>query len=334
MNWWEQEIINPHLPAIPPGGFYLPTYLQSVQKTFIEKFLPNDDALAEYATFREIIFTEEHNFEKIDVALPALLLDLENAKLNPLPTEFKHEGHSIYSNLGELELYANMRAVILVNNREGIKLRGKGYTSAPTITLTGGGGSGAAATARIHGGQLLYIEVTSRGSGYTSAPTVTFSGGGGRGAEAIAKINNTDGGIEEITLRSIDPQAGTRHLAFEVAGVVNTADRFGEPCGMSQVTHIEPIPQTAERTTSVIAWHVRWQHSISIADRDTSQDTIPPVNAADVKQVMAGFSPDDKNPVIEKRENTDDPNTAINERTPFDTKDGYIPIYKKPAEDD
>ena len=129
---------------------------------------------------------EEYDFEKLDIALPALLLDLENAKLNPLPTEFKHEGHSIYSNLGELELYANMRAVVLVNNRSSIPI---------TDTL------------------------------------------------------------------SIDPQAGARHLAFQVAGFVNAADRFGEPCGMSQVSHIEPIPITAQRTTTLIAWHVRWQHS-------------------------------------------------------------------------
>ena len=253
MNWWEHTLVNPNLPAIPPGGFYLPTYLQSVQKAFVKKF--QTDVTPD--VFCDIIFTEEHDYEKLDVALPALLLDFEDAKLNPLPTEFKHEGHSIYSNLGELELYANMRAVVLVNNRSQIPI---------TDTL------------------------------------------------------------------SIDPQAGARHLAFEVAGFVNAADRFGEPCGMSQVSHIEPIPITAQRTTALIAWHVRWQHSISIGDRDTSQDTIPPVNAADVKQVMAGFSPADENPILEKSESTDDPNTAIDERDTFDTKHGYIEIYKKPSD--
>lgn len=52
---------------------------------------------------------------------------------------------------------------------------GFGYTSAPLITLTGGGGSGAKATATIKNGRVASIAVTAAGSGYTSAPTVEFS---------------------------------------------------------------------------------------------------------------------------------------------------------------
>ncbi len=66
---------------------------------------------------------------------------------------------------------------------------GSGYTSQPTVSITGGGGSGAAATAYMTGdGRLAYIEVTNRGSGYTSVPTVSFSGGGGSGATATAVV--------------------------------------------------------------------------------------------------------------------------------------------------
>lgn len=68
---------------------------------------------------------------------------------------------------------------------------GSGYTSAPTVSFTGGGGTGAAATAVIdpQTGKVISVIVTNNGSGYTSAPTVSFTGGGGTSAAATAKIN-------------------------------------------------------------------------------------------------------------------------------------------------
>lgn len=65
---------------------------------------------------------------------------------------------------------------------------GSGYTSAPTVSLTGGGGAGAAATAVISGGVVTGLTLTNAGTGYTSAPTVSFSGGGGSGAAATAAL--------------------------------------------------------------------------------------------------------------------------------------------------
>lgn len=68
---------------------------------------------------------------------------------------------------------------------------GSGFTTAPTISFTGGGGgTGAAATAVIDPvtGKVIGIQVTNNGSGYTSAPTVVFTGGAGTGAAATAKI--------------------------------------------------------------------------------------------------------------------------------------------------
>lgn len=64
---------------------------------------------------------------------------------------------------------------------------GSGYTSAPTVTLTGDG-SGAEATATVLEGVVTAVTVTKGGYGYTSAPTVAFSGGGGTGAVATASI--------------------------------------------------------------------------------------------------------------------------------------------------
>jgi hypothetical protein len=65
---------------------------------------------------------------------------------------------------------------------------GTGYTSAPTVSFTGGGGTGATATATIAGGVVTGVNITNIGSGYTSAPTVAFSGGGGTGAAATATV--------------------------------------------------------------------------------------------------------------------------------------------------
>ena len=58
---------------------------------------------------------------------------------------------------------------------------GTGYTSAPTIAITGGGGTQATATCTVSGGAVNSITVTQNGDGYTHEPTVTFTGGGGSG---------------------------------------------------------------------------------------------------------------------------------------------------------
>lgn len=65
---------------------------------------------------------------------------------------------------------------------------GSGYTSAPTVTFTGGAGSGAAATAVLTGDAVTSVVITNPGTGYTSAPTVGFTGGEGTGAAADAEI--------------------------------------------------------------------------------------------------------------------------------------------------
>lgn len=59
---------------------------------------------------------------------------------------------------------------------------GTGYTSAPTVTITGDG-TGLTATAVVASGEVTEINVDTRGSDYTYA-TITLSGGGGTGAEA------------------------------------------------------------------------------------------------------------------------------------------------------
>lgn len=67
---------------------------------------------------------------------------------------------------------------------------GQGYTSAPTVTITGVG-TGASATAIISGGLVIGLQITATGTGYTQEPLVTVSGGGtaGGGINAIQIIN-------------------------------------------------------------------------------------------------------------------------------------------------
>ena len=72
---------------------------------------------------------------------------------------------------------------------------GTGYTSAPTVAITGNGSS-AAATATISGGRVVKIEMNNEsaafGSGYDYA-SVSFTGGGGSGAKARAIIGPRSG---------------------------------------------------------------------------------------------------------------------------------------------
>ena len=78
------------------------------------------------------------------------------------------------------------------------------YVSAPSVSFTGGGGVGAAATALIDAnGKVTEINITNTGSGYTSAPTVTIDPVGstalatvaqGTDATATAAAGNVSGG--------------------------------------------------------------------------------------------------------------------------------------------
>lgn len=68
---------------------------------------------------------------------------------------------------------------------------GSGYTSSPTVTITGDG-TGATATAVLSGDQVSYILITNMGSGYTWAD-VTITGIGSVAAQARAIISPIKG---------------------------------------------------------------------------------------------------------------------------------------------
>ena len=109
----------------------------------------------------------------------------------------------------------------------GVSNPGQGYTSSPTITITGDG-TGANAAATIVNGRIQNIEVTNRGIDYTRA-TVTISGGGGYGATAEAIIDARTGELRTVYYDNnaqrqiVDSNAGT--IDYD-AGIVNINDIY------------------------------------------------------------------------------------------------------------
>lgn len=107
---------------------------------------------------------------------------------------------------------------------------GANYTSAPTVSFSGGGGTGAAGTATVTTAYVTYnsvtttvrsvtaITITNPGSGYTSAPSITLSGGGGSGATAEARLAAT----RTYTFNNLD-QGATGTVKVWVAGYNGTA---------------------------------------------------------------------------------------------------------------
>jgi len=70
-----------------------------------------------------------------------------------------------------------------------IEYGGAGYTSAPTITITGDNITQATATCTVAGGAVNTITITNAGSGYTENPVVSVSGGGATAKASIVAAN-------------------------------------------------------------------------------------------------------------------------------------------------
>lgn len=107
---------------------------------------------------------------------------------------------------------------------------GTGYTTAPTVTISGGGGSGATATATVSGGGVVTgVTVTDGGYGYTTAPTVAFSGPGTGAAATASKAAVANPIVAELLgiatrLRAIIVQDGPN--TTDAAAIVAAGD-FG-----------------------------------------------------------------------------------------------------------
>jgi len=127
---------------------------------------------------------------------------------------------------------------------------GSGYSTAPTVSLTGGGGSGATAIAVLgSNGQVLRINVVNPGSGYTSAPAVTIGappvGSGPEAAQAFASadvqlpIGST---ATQVSYLYRQADAATHVIAAEVIDDTNNAT-FSLPLridAQTLVTYLAP----------------------------------------------------------------------------------------------
>lgn len=98
--------------------------------------------------------------------------------------------------------------------------RGGRYSSAPSITFSGGVASGATLNVGVSG-SLSAVEITARGSGYTSAgtkaATATVSGGGITGASVQVGVD-ADGGISSVTVLASGTGATTTPTVTVNAG--------------------------------------------------------------------------------------------------------------------
>lgn len=76
-----------------------------------------------------------------------------------------------------------------------VSVAGTGYATTDTITFTGGGGTGVAATLGVSSGAVTAISFSSFGSGYTSAPAVSITTAAGSLAvvsAGIVSVNTLD----------------------------------------------------------------------------------------------------------------------------------------------
>lgn len=122
---------------------------------------------------------------------------------------------------------------------------GHGFTTAPTLSITGGGGSGATATATVdtsNAGKIGSVTVAAAGGGFTSVPSVVLSGDGS-GASAVVQLVPTN--INSIILTA----GGTGYTDIPV---VSFGDAAAGGIG-SGATAVATLTPTAIDTVTPVA---------------------------------------------------------------------------------
>jgi hypothetical protein len=167
---------------------------------------------------------------------------------------------------------------------------GSGYSSPPTITITGQGGIGtdAAIEADIDADPpngLINFTITNVGSGYTVPPTVSITGGGGIGAEVlittmivtdVTVIDSGFGGSSVITNSDIiiDPIGGIGTGATVSVGKIVPTDVFITNSGSGYTA--TDLPVTATFSDSNISADVGLGvESISLVTTGLGYTTLP-----------------------------------------------------------
>lgn len=127
----------------------------------------------------------------------------DNVNNHPELKELGIKAKAVLSNYIAPTAPAGVVVNLAATTVSGIRIltQGVGYTSAPTVAITGGGGTGATATATVAGGSVTGFTITAAGSGFTSTPVVTLTGGGATTQAIVqavltaAALNTTPGTI-------------------------------------------------------------------------------------------------------------------------------------------
>ena len=157
---------------------------------------------------------------------------------------------------------------------------GTGFTSLPTITITGGGGTGAKFYPIVLDGQIIGIENNeelraqgilnaSNGTGYTSEPTVTLSGGAGTGAILAAKVNIAPSGAQRLE-DCLFYVMTEDYNVYKCLDNNNGAQSINKPLG----TSVNPIV-----TSDGYVWKYMYTVPINLRTKFLSDDYIPVISA-------------------------------------------------------
>ena len=151
---------------------------------------------------------------------------------------------------------------------------GTGYTSLPTVTITGGGGTGAKFYPIVYDGSIINIEAvgisnTSRGTGYTSTPTVTVTGGGGTGAILQAILNISPSGKQKL-------EDCNYYVLTEDYNVYKCLDNNNNALSTAKPLGTSTSPITA---ADGYIWKFMYNVPINLRSKFLSEDQMPVVSA-------------------------------------------------------
>jgi sugar lactone lactonase YvrE len=148
---------------------------------------------------------------------------------------------------------------------------GSGYTSIPTITVTGGGGSGAQFTAiiDIEQGKIIGTDLVSKGSGYTSVPTVTITGGGGSGGILTAVLNTAPSGFNRLEDCNFYVMTDDFNV-YKCLDNNNNSPSTSKPTG----TQVEPL-----KLIDGYIWKYMYNVPIGLRNKFLTGDQIPVISA-------------------------------------------------------
>lgn len=192
MIYTQTATVNPITGYIQPAGYSIAGCVNSPKGGGLTPTGSWDDADADarfFGCYEGTLLFEGLEFVPRPLQMPPSLMQIPIFSGNEPISQVQYDVvfHFEYFDPPTIRDEALIGAILGVKITAG----GTGYASAPTVSFTGGGGSGAAATCVVVDGKVVRVMMTNYGSGYTSDPTVGFSGGGGSGAVGTpARVTN------------------------------------------------------------------------------------------------------------------------------------------------